>query len=156
MVKDSFHLYSEREENSMDLEKIDLPEEIRERICGINDAPFIRTFGIELVSIAEDGEVRVTMDVSDKHNALGSAHGGAVFTLADQAFAVASNLGPEVQVAMFVSMTFIRPARGKLEAVARKIGETKLTSVYEVKVFEKGELVAIFQGNGYKLKDRVR
>jgi acyl-CoA thioesterase len=139
----------------MDLDSIDLPEEIRERIRGINDAPFIRTFGIELVSI-KDGEVRVTMDVSDKHNALGSAHGGAVFTVADQAFAVASNLGPEVQVAMFASMTFIRPARGKLEAVARKIGETKLTSVYEVKVFEKDELVAIFQGNGYKLKDRVR
>jgi acyl-CoA thioesterase len=56
---------------------------------------------------------------------------------------------------MFASMTYIRPARGMLEAVARKIGETKMTSVYEVRVFEKGELVAIFQGNGYKLKDRT-
>jgi acyl-CoA thioesterase len=140
----------------MDLDKIELPEAIRERIREINNAPFIRSFGIELVSITEDGEVRVTMDASDKHNALGSAHGGAVFTIADQAFAVASNLGPEHQVAMFASMTYIRPARGMLEAVAKKIGETKLTSVYEVKVFEKGELVAIFQGNGYKLKDRTQ
>jgi len=139
----------------MDLDKTELPERIKERIRGINIAPFIRSFGIELVSISADGEVRVTMDVSDKHNALGSAHGGAVFTIADQAFAVASNLGPELQVAMFASMTYIRPARGKLEAVARKIGETKMTSVYEVRVFENGELVAIFQGNGYKLKDRT-
>jgi acyl-CoA thioesterase len=139
----------------MDLEKIGLPEGIKERIRRINDAPFIRSFGMELVSISDDGEVRVTMDASDKHNALGAAHGGAVFTIADQAFAVASNLGPELQVAMFASMTFIKPARGKLEAVAKKIGETKRTSVYEVKVFEKGELVAIFQGNGYKLKDRI-
>ena len=139
----------------MDLDKIELPEGIKERIQRINDAPFIRSFGMELVSISDDGEVRVTMDASDKHNALGAAHGGAVFTIADQAFAVASNLGPELQVAMFASMTFIKPARGKLEAVAKKIGETKRTSVYEVKVFEKGELVAIFQGNGYKLKDRI-
>jgi acyl-CoA thioesterase len=140
----------------MDLDKIELPERIRERIREINNAPFIRSFGMELVSISQDGEVRVTMDASDKHNALGSAHGGAVFTVADQAFAVASNLGPEHQVAMFASMTYIKPARGKLEAVAKKIGETKRTSVYEVKVFENGELVAIFQGNGYKLKDRTQ
>jgi acyl-CoA thioesterase len=140
----------------MDLDKLDLPEAIKERIREINNAPFIRSFGMELVSISEDGEVRVTMDASDKHNALGSAHGGAVFTIADQAFAVASNLGPEHQVAIFASMTYIKPARGKLEAVAKKIGETKRTSVFEVKIFEKGELIAVFQGNGYKLKDRSR
>ena len=138
----------------MDLDKINLPENIRERIRGINNAPFIRDFGMELVSISDEGEVQITMDAGDKHNALGSAHGGAVFTVADQAFAIASNLGPELQVAMFASMTYIRPARGKLLAVAKKIGETKRTSVYEVKVFENGELVAIFQGNGYKLMDR--
>ena len=138
----------------MDLDTVALPEKIKKRIREINNAPFIRSFGMELASISEEGEVRVTMDAGDKHNALGSAHGGAVFTIADQAFAVASNLGPEHQVAMFASMTYIKPARGKLEAVAKKIGETKRTSVYEVKVFEEGELVAIFQGNGYKLRDR--
>jgi acyl-CoA thioesterase len=139
----------------MDLDSTELPEEIKERIRRMNMAPFVQPLGIELVSISADGEVRVTMDASDKHNALGSAHGGAVFTVADQAFAIASNLGAELQVAMFASMTFIKPARGKLEAMAKRVGETKRTSVYEVKVFEKGELVAIFQGNGYKLKDRV-
>jgi len=138
----------------MDLDTVALPEKIKKRIREINNAPFIRSFGMELASISEEGEVRVTMDAGDKHNALGSAHGGAVFTIADQAFAVASNLGPEHQVAMFASRTYIKPARGKLEAVAKKIGETKRTSVYEVKVFEEGELVAIFQGNGYKLRDR--
>jgi acyl-CoA thioesterase len=140
----------------MDLDKIELPEWIKERILKMNKAPFIQTFGIELISISADGEVRMTMDASDKHNALGAAHGGAVFTIADQAFAIACNLGPELQVAMFASITFIKPARGMLEAVARKIGETKRTSVFEVKVFEKGDLIAIFQGTGYKLEDRVK
>ena len=140
----------------MDLDQIEFPEGIKERIRKMNQAPFIQPFGIELISVSADGEVRLTMDASDKHNALGAAHGGAVFTIADQAFAIACNLGPELQVAMFVSMTFIKPARGMLEAVARKIGETKRTSVFEVKVFEKGDLVAIFQGTGYKLEDRAK
>jgi acyl-CoA thioesterase len=139
----------------MDLDSVELPQEIKDRIRRINDAPFVQPMGIELISISSEGEVRVTMDASDKHNALGSAHGGAVFTVADQAFAIASNLGAELQVAMFASMTFIMPARGMLEAVAKKVGDTKRTSVYEVKVFEDGELVAIFQGNGYKLAERV-
>jgi acyl-CoA thioesterase len=139
----------------MDLDSVELPEEIKDRIRRINKAPFVQPMGIELVSISEEGEVRVTMDASDKHNALGSAHGGAVFTIADQAFAISSNLGAELQVAMFASMTFIRPARGMLEAVAKKVGDTKRTSVYEVKVFENGELVAVFQGNGYKLTERA-
>jgi acyl-CoA thioesterase len=138
----------------MDLDSTDLSEEIKERIRRMNEAPFVRPLGMELVGISAEGEVRVTMDASDKHNALGSAHGGAVFSLADQAFAIACNLGPDLQVAMFASMTYIKPGRGKLEAVAKKIGETKRTSVYEVKVFEKGDLVAVFQGNGYKLQDR--
>jgi len=138
----------------MDLDSIDLPEMIKDRIRRMNDAPFVRPLGIKLVSISAEGEVRVTMDASDKHNALGAAHGGAVFTVADQAFAIACNLGPDLQVAMFASMTYLKPARGKLEAVAKRIGETKRTSVYEVRVFEKDELVAIFQGNGYKLVDR--
>ena len=138
----------------MDLDSTGLTEGIKERIRRINNAPFVQPLGMELVSISADGEVRVTMDANGKHNALGSAHGGAVFSIADQAFAVACNLGPELQVAMFASITFIRPARGKLEAVAKKIGETRKTSVFEVKVFEEGELVAIFQGNGYKLIDR--
>lgn len=139
----------------MDLDSVALPEEIKDRIRRIDQAPFVQPLGIELVSISEAGEVRVTMDAGNKHNALGSAHGGAVFTVADQAFAVASNLGAELQVAMFASMTFIRPARGRLEAVANKVGETQRTSVYEVKVFEEGELVAVFQGNGYKLMERA-
>ena len=138
----------------MDLDSTDLSEEIKERIRRMNEAPFVRPLGMELVGISAEGEVRVTMDASDKHNALGSAHGGAVFSLADQAFAIASNLGAELQVAMFASMTFIRPARGMLEAVAKKVGDTKRTSVYDVKVFESGELVAVFQGNGYKLAER--
>lgn len=131
-----------------------LPVAIRHRIKEMNQVPIVVALGIELISIDHEGTVRCAMDVSDKHNLVGSGHGGAVFTLADQAFALASNLGPEHQVAMFASINYIRAAKGRLEAVAQKLAETRSTSLYEVKVYEKNELVAVFQGTGYKLRKK--
>lgn len=138
------------------MENIDrsIPESIQRRIKEMNEVPIVIALGIELISIDQNGTVRCAMDVSDKLNLVGSGHGGAVFTLADQAFALASNLGPEHQVAMFASINYVRAAKGRLEAVAQKVSESRNTSLYEVKVFEDDELVAIFQGTGYKLRKR--
>jgi acyl-CoA thioesterase len=136
----------------MDLSTLDLPEVIRERLRAIDRAPFAIPMGMELLSISDAGEVIISMDVSDKLNALGGAHGGAIFTLADQAFAIACNLGEHTQVAICASINYIRPAKGKVLAVTRKVAETKQTSVHEVRVLENGELVALFQGTGYKLR----
>ncbi|HRR67224.1 MAG TPA: PaaI family thioesterase [Methanomassiliicoccales archaeon] len=127
-----------------------MPREARERLQRMMDIPFVQELGIRTVSISE-GEVRVAMDAGDKLNAVGGAHGGAVFTLADQAFALASNLEAWPQVALVASINYLRPGKGMLEAVARKTSETNRTSLYEVKVFDDGELIAVFQGTGYKL-----
>lgn len=128
-----------------------MPEGTRERLERMSNVPIVLALGISLVSISEQGEVRMTMDVGDKLNAVGGGHGGAVFSLADQAFAIASNLGPEVQVALCASINYLKPGKGLLEAVARKTSETRRTSLYEVKVYEGEDLIAVFQGTGYKL-----
>lgn len=128
-----------------------LPVEVCERLQRIMDVQFVVDLGIETRSITEEGEVRCVMDAGNKINAYGGGHGGAIFALADQAFAIASNLGKEPQVALVANINYIKPATGMLEAVARKISETRRTSLYEVKVFDDGELVAVFQGTGYKL-----
>ena len=128
-----------------------LAEEVRDRLQRIMDVPFVKDLGIETVSISEDGEVRCVMDAGDKINAMGGAHGGAMFTLADQAFAIASNLGKEPQVALVASINYIRPGKGMLEAVARRTSDTRRTALYEGRVFDDGELVAVFQGTGYKI-----
>lgn len=123
------------------------PQDIVERLERMNAAPFALRCGIEV----GEGRAKVRMHPQDCYNALGTYHGGAVFTLADQAFALAANQGPDVQVAMSASIHYIRPARGTIEAVARLVGESGRTSIYEVLVYEGEELVAIFQGTGYKL-----
>lgn len=128
-----------------------LPNNVCERLKKIMDVRYVIDLGIRTESISEGGEVVCTMDAGDKINAMGGAHGGAIFTLADQAFALASNMGQEPQVALCVSINYVSPGRGHLRAVANKISETRRTSVYEVKVFEDGNMVAVFQGTGYKI-----
>ena len=129
-----------------------LPEEVCDRLQRIMDVRFVADLGIETESISEDGEVVCTIDVSDKINAMGGAHGGAIFTLADQAFALACNMGPEPMVALCVNMNFLRPGKGQLKAGARKVSETRRTSFCEVKVFEDGDLIAVFQGTSYRIR----
>jgi acyl-CoA thioesterase len=92
------------------------------------------------------------MPVDGLTNALGTVHGGAIFSLADQAFALAANSRGEPQVALNASITYMKPGRGDLVARARKVEENRTTSVYEVQVLQGEEVVAIFHGIGYKLR----
>ena len=128
-----------------------LPSNVCERLQRMIEVPYVVALGIRTESISEDGEAVCTMDAGDMLNAMGGVHGGAIFSLADQAFALASNLGPDPQVALCVSINYLRPGKGTLRAVARKVSETRRTSLFEVKVFEGGDLIAMFQGTGYKI-----
>jgi acyl-CoA thioesterase len=90
------------------------------------------------------------MDTTEKENFLGVAHGGAIFSLADQAFAAAANRDGILQVAVSVHIHYLSPAKGKLEAVARLIAETAQTSHILVEVKSGERVVATFEGVAYK------
>ncbi|MDD1669415.1 MAG: hypothetical protein LUO97_06400, partial [Methanomicrobiales archaeon] len=68
-----------------------------QRILALGACPFAHLLGMEIVE-AWPGGARVVMDATGKENFLGVAHGGAVFALADQAFAAAANRGEVLQV----------------------------------------------------------
>lgn len=128
---------------------------VRRKLNAIMHAPFAVLLGMETVSITPDGEARVRMDIKGMENAIGNAHGGAVFALADQALALSSNLGESSQVAMTAHISYIRPVKGVVEAVAKKIAETNSTAVFEVKVVQGDEVLASFEATTYKLKKKV-
>lgn len=96
------------------------------------------------------GGARVIMDAPGKRNPNGVLHGGAIFSLADHAFGLAANNGKTRQVAVSATITYLSPARGTLEAVAEKVAETGDHSLFVVRVYEGGRLVASFEGIGIK------
>jgi acyl-CoA thioesterase len=88
------------------------------------------------------------MDTAGKNGPGGVAHGGAVFTLADQAFGIAANMGGSKQVALSANIQYISPATGLLEAVAEKVSQNGMCSVYRIAVTTGEKLVAVFEGVG--------
>ena len=70
-----------------------------------------RDWGI-VVEDARDGYARISAPVSDKLlNGYGTTHGGALFTLADTAFAYACSSHDRYTVAHSASINFLGPAR---------------------------------------------
>ena len=105
---------------------------------------------------ALDGDVCVcSVELRDDlhRNAAGGVMGGVIFTLADFAFAVASNNMHRMTVALQVSVNFMSAAKGThLTARAKCVKDGRTTCVYNVDVTDElGTPVAQFVGTGYKL-----
>jgi acyl-CoA thioesterase len=112
---------------------------------------FARENGMRIVEAAV-GTGRVELTVEPRHlNAVGILQGGAVFTLADLAFAVAANSHGVVAVACQADISFLKAVTsGTLTASAEEISRTRHLSTCLVRVTdESGELVALFKGVAY-------
>lgn len=102
------------------------------------------------------GYAKCSMEIEPKHcNCLGVPMGGAIFTLADHAFAVASNQQGREVVTQASQITFLSPAKGKrLTAVAKQAKDGRKICFYEIKIFDDlGTDVAFMTVNGYVTKD---
>lgn len=111
-----------------------------------------RELDIELVEIGP-GYATTRMTVQPKHyNSLNIVHGGALFTLADIAFAAASNAYGTAAVAINVHMAYMRATeKGTLTAVAREVGRSRRLGTYTVDISdEHGQIVATFQGTAFR------
>ena len=131
-----------------------VPLEIRRHLE--NDR-LAKSLGIELQELRE-GYARCAMVVTeDMLNAHGSAHGGAIFTLADFAFAAACNSHGTVAVGLDTSMSFVRgPSAGVLTAEALEESRSRRVSVVNVRVTDaQGDLVAVFRGTAFRKDETI-
>jgi acyl-CoA thioesterase len=115
---------------------------------------FAALTGIEIVE-AGKGRCTARLVLDDRHlNAANVVQGGAIFTLADLAFAVASNSHGQEALAINANITFLRGATaGTLYATASEIGDPKRIGAYDVLVTdEHGETIARFNGLVYRRK----
>ena len=118
---------------------------------------FAALANIELLSIAP-GQARARMALGPQHfNGYGTVQGGAIFTLADLAFAAASNSYGTVAVGINVSISFLKAAKtGTLWADARELSKNHKLGAYTVEVKDDaGDLVAVFQGMVYRKSEKI-
>lgn len=114
---------------------------------------FATTAGCEIVE-ADSDKVICEMPISDGLlNALGGVMGGAIFTLADFAFAVASNLNGVPSVAIESNIRFYSAIKGnKLIAVCKTDKDGKNLGHYTVDVTDdSGENIAGFTAVAYHI-----
>ena len=96
-----------------------------------------------------------SMTLSPRHrNAYGGVMGGAIFTLADFAFAALTNDRERITVAQQVSINYLSPVKGsRLVATARYKKDGRNSCVVNVDVADDtGREIAQFVGTGFKLK----
>ncbi len=105
----------------------------------------------------KEGYAKTSMIVEKKHlNAANVTHGGAIFTLADFALAIASNSYGTIALSINSSISFINSAKegDKLFAQAKEIDKNfKLGSYCVMVTNQDDKTVASFQGMVYK-KDK--
>ena len=95
-----------------------------------------------------------SMEITPHHlNAAGRIMGGAVFMLADFAFAVASNFGHPADVTTTSQITFLRPSQGKmLYAKSQELRRGRTAVYYETSVTDDtGALIARVTASGQVL-----
>ncbi|MGB3224505.1 MAG: PaaI family thioesterase [Desulforhopalus sp.] len=113
--------------------------------------------GIEIVE-AGKGYCKARLKIEDKHmNAANVVQGGAIFTLADLAFGVASNSHGQLALAINVNISFLNSvSSGILYATATELTEPKRLGAYDVMVTDdNGQIVARFNGMVYRKKQTL-
>jgi acyl-CoA thioesterase len=118
---------------------------------------FAHHSGIELLKV-EAGKAWARLEIQPYHlNAAKTVHGGAIFTLADFAFAVASNSHGELAMGITTNTSFLRAARqGILYAAADEISCNRKIACYQVRITDQDEmLIALFQGTVYRKNEAL-
>ncbi|OEU77354.1 MAG: phenylacetic acid degradation protein [Desulfuromonadales bacterium C00003107] len=113
--------------------------------------------GIELLEVSV-GSAKVKMEIKDYHlNSHKTVHGGAIFTLADLAFAVASNSHGTIAASINANISYIKAATtGTLIAEAKEVAINPKLATYTIHVTDDaGDIIAIFQGMVYRKKAAI-
>ena len=112
--------------------------------------PYPVSLGIECLDGAP-GRAVVRMQVSERHlNLNGSCHGGAIFSLADTAFGLASNAYGVAVAGIDVHITYIAAAKLGDVLTATEVSRNRKLGVYRIEVSNaENVLIAGFTGTAY-------
>jgi acyl-CoA thioesterase len=113
---------------------------------------FVLSQGIK-PEIVRPGYAKASLTVTEHHlNGVDIVQGGALFTLADYAFALAGNSHESVAVGIESNISFVKPSRvgDVLYAEAEELSRSKSLGSYLVRITNtQGELTAVFYGRAF-------
>jgi acyl-CoA thioesterase len=116
--------------------------------CTVGDR-FASLLGIEALA-ADPAAAQAAMTLDEHHmNDIGRAHGGALFSLADAAVALAANADADEQAVVTIAqLQLVRAARRGERLVAAAVREFRLRrrAGYRVRITSGDELVAVGTG----------
>ncbi|MDD3078794.1 MAG: PaaI family thioesterase [Paludibacter sp.] len=113
--------------------------------------------GLELVE-CRPGYAKVMVKINENHlNGAGVVHGGLLFTVADFAFAAATNSYGSVSLSISTSMSYFQKStEGVIYAEAREIARSNKLIHCNVSLFhESGTLLAEFKGTAYITSQKI-
>jgi acyl-CoA thioesterase len=124
----------------------------------VSEEPFAGKMGLKLITV-DTGyslvEMKLTRAMENIH---GTAHGGAIFSLIDEAFEIASNSHGTTAVALNMSVSYVAVPRigDYLRAEATEISRSSRTANYSITVKDSSDtLIAACNALVYRKKDRL-
>lgn len=122
----------------------------------IEEDNFAKFMGIKLLKL-EKGYSKVSMSITnDMVNLHNVAHGGAIFTLADVAFAAAGNSHGRKAVALSMNINYRSPVKEGMNLIAEASEESvgRKTALYRMTVkTDDGKLIASSQGTVFIINE---
>lgn len=128
---------------------------IKERVA---EEAYAKKLGLRLIKL-EPGYALVEMALDDDMgNIFDMAHGGAIFSLIDEAFEISCNTHGTMAVALSMTVTYHRPPSrgGTLRAESNEVYRSAKTATYDIKVTEgENTLIATCQALAYRKKEKL-
>jgi len=114
--------------------------------------------GLKLIELSSGGAVVEMVPRKDDENIFGMVHGGAIFSLIDEAFQASCNSHGRVAVALNINVMFHAPPafNQTLRAESREHHRSKKTATYHITVTdETGTLIASCQALAYRKRETL-
>ncbi|MCP4682369.1 MAG: hotdog fold thioesterase [Desulfobacterales bacterium] len=119
---------------------------------------FAGKLGLKLIDLTPGHAIVEMVPRKDDTNIFGMVHGGAIFSLMDEAFQVSCNSYGTIAVALCVNVVYHNsPGMGlRLRAESSEIHRSNKTATYEINVTdENGALIASCQAVAYRKKNKL-
>jgi acyl-CoA thioesterase len=119
---------------------------------------YARKMGLRLLELCPGRAIVEMTPQDDNENIFGMIHGGAIFSLIDEAFQVSCNVYGTVAVALNMTITYhqVPGKKSILRAESREIHRSRKTATYDIKVKDdQGVLIASCMAVAYRKSDKL-